>query len=155
MSQSQKNAQNPDASCSQGLNLSDQDLLNGSEFNGNVPEHEFEDKKSNNDVQYLRTQVRSHSAIFLSSFSSRKSYNNSCNLTSSLEMNDSNSDELVDIDKPPSQQILLPLVSLSQNLTTSQLPPFASFIMTRTAQCVTRKKTFELQCMDSQELKDA
>ena len=70
-------------------------------------------------------------------------------------MNDSNSDELVDMDKLLSQQILLPLVSLSQNLTTSQLPPFTSFIMTRTAQYVTQKKTFELQRMESQELKDA
>ncbi len=70
-------------------------------------------------------------------------------------MNDSDSDELVDIDKLLSQQMPPPLVSLSQNLTTSQLPQSTSPIMTSTAQDVTRSITFELQRMESQELKDA
>ena len=70
-------------------------------------------------------------------------------------MNDSDSDELVDIDKLLSQQMPPPLVSLSQNLTTSQLPQSTSPIMTSTARDVTRSITFELQRMESQELKDA
>lgn len=64
-------------------------------------------------------------------------------------------DELVDIDKLLSQQISPPLVSLSQNLTTNQLPPSTAPIMTRTARGVIQKKTFELQRMELQELKDA
>ncbi len=70
-------------------------------------------------------------------------------------MNDSDSDELVEIDELLSQQIPPQLVSLSQNLTTSQLTPSTASIMTCTARGVTRKKTFELQRMESQELKDA
>lgn len=97
----------------------------------------------------------SHSAISSLSFSLRKSCHSSRNLTPSLEINDSNSDELADIDKLLSQQIPPPVFSLSQNLTTSQLPPSNAPIMTRTARGVTRKKTFELQRMESQELKDA
>lgn len=62
---------------------------------------------------------------------------------------------MIDIDKLVSQQVPPPLVSLSQNLTTSQLPPSTAPMMTRTARGVVRKKTFELQRMESQELKDA
>lgn len=155
LSQSQINVENPDPPSLQGPNLSDQDLLDRPEFNSDGPEHESEDNGSNDDVQYLRTQAMSHSAISPSSFSSRKSRHSSRNLTPSLKINDSDSDELVDIDKLLSQQIPPPLVSLSQNLTTSQLPPSSAPIMTRTARGVTRKKTFELQRMESQELKDA
>lgn len=143
MSQSQINVENPDPPSSQGPNLSDQDLLDGPEFNSDGPKHESEDNRSNDDVQYLRTQAMSHSAISPSGFSSRKSRHSSRNLTPSLEMNDSDSDELVDIDKLLSQQIPPSLVSLSQNLTTSQLTPSTAPIMTRTARGVTRKKTFE------------
>ena len=149
------NVENPDLLSSPGPNLSDKDLLDRPEFNSDVPEHESEDNGSNDDVQYLRTQARFHSTIFPSSFSSRKSRHSSCNLTLSLEMNDSDLDELVDIDKLLSQQIPPPLVSLSQNLTTSQLPPSDTPIMTRTVRGVTQKKKFELQYMESQELKDA
>lgn len=62
---------------------------------------------------------------------------------------------MVDIDKLLSQQVPPPLVSLSQNLTTSQLPLSTAPIITCTARGVVRKKTFELQHMKSQELKDA
>ena len=99
LSQFQINVENPDLLSSQGPNLSDQDLLDRPESNSDVPEHESEDNGSNDDVQYLKTQARSHSAISPSSFSSRKSRPSSRNLTPSLEMNDSDSDELVDIDK--------------------------------------------------------
>ena len=39
LSQSQINAENPNFPSSQGPNLSDQDLLDGPEFNSDVPEH--------------------------------------------------------------------------------------------------------------------
>ncbi len=64
-------------------------------------------------------------------------------------MNNSNSDELMDMDKLLSQQIPLPLVSLGQNLTTCQLPQSTSPIMTCTARGVSRKKIFEFQWMES------
>lgn len=61
----------------------------------------------------------------------------------------------MDIDKLLFQGIASRLVSLSQNLTASQLPSFTAPVMTRTARGVARKKTFELQHMESQDLKDA
>ena len=89
LSQFQINVENLDLLSSQGPNLSDHDLLDRPEFNSDVPDHESEDNRSNDDVQYLKTQARSHSAISHSSFSSRKSRHSSRNLTPSLEMNDS------------------------------------------------------------------
>ena len=47
------------------------------------------------------------------------------------------------------------LVLLSQNLTTNQLSPATCPSMTPKAWDVTRKKTFKLERMESQELKDA
>lgn len=51
-------------------------------------------------------------------------------LKMSSEINESSSDELIDIGKILSEQMPLHLVSLSQNLTASQLPPSTALIIT-------------------------
>lgn len=126
--------------------LSDQDLSDGPQGTNDVPAYESEDNKSDNDIQYLGTQARSPSPV--------PSLNRSDPIPDP-EISESDSDDLVDIDKLLSQQVPPPLVSLSQNLTTSQLPPSTAPMMTRTARGVVRKKTFEPQRMESQELRDA
>ncbi len=51
LSQFQINLENPDLPSSKGPNLSDQELLDGPEFNSDVLEHESEDNVINDDVQ--------------------------------------------------------------------------------------------------------
>lgn len=53
-----------------------------------------------------------------------------------------------------SQSIPPRFVSLSQNLTASQLPPSTAPVMTRTARGVARKKTYQQERLESQALKD-
>ena len=138
------NVENPDPSSSQVPNLSVQDLLDGPEFNSDKPKYKSEYNGSNNNVQYQKTQAKSHSAISPLAFSSRQSCHRFRHLALSFEINNSNLNELIDIDKLLSQQIPPPLVLLSQNLTISQLCPFIAPIVTCTARAVTPKKIFEL-----------
>ncbi len=63
-------------------------------------------------------------------------------------------DNLEDIDKLLSQSIPLCLVSLSQNLTANQLLPSTASAITRTAYGITWKKTYQLERLESQVLKD-
>lgn len=127
----------------QSPELSDQDLSDGPEFHSDVPVHESENSGSDDEIQYLRTQAKSQSAVPPPSFPSSKSrHSYTAKPTPNSETCKSDSDELVDIDKPLSQQVPPPLISLSQNLTASQLPPSTAPIMTCTARGVARKKTF-------------
>lgn len=121
-----------------------------------MPVHESEDSGSDDEIQYSETQAKSQSAVPPPSFPSSKS-RHSCTAkpTPNSETCKSNSDELVEIDKLLSQQVPPPLILLRPNLTASQLPPSTAPIMTRTARGVARKKTFEPQRMESQELQDA
>lgn len=48
--------------------FSDHDLLDGPEFNSDIPEYKSEDNGSKNDIQYQRTLDKSYSAISPSSF---------------------------------------------------------------------------------------
>lgn len=61
-------------------------------------------------------------------------------LKMSSEINESSSDELIDIGKILSEQMPIHLVSLSQNLTASQLPPSTALIITCAARgcCIGR-----------------
>lgn len=68
------------------------------------------------------------------------------------DKSNSDSDNLDNIDQRPS--IPPRLISLSQNLITSQLPPSTAPVMTRTARGVTRKKTYQEERLESQVLKD-
>ena len=69
-----------------------------------VTEYESEDNESDNDIQYLGTQARSPSPV------------PSLNCSDPIfdpEISESDSDDLVDIDKLSSQQVPPPLVFLS------------------------------------------
>lgn len=83
-------------------NVSDQDLSDGLEFNSDGAGYDSEDNESHDDFQYLRTQARSHSTILPSSLSPSKSRDSSRNPTSNLEMNESDSDDLLSQQMPPS-----------------------------------------------------
>lgn len=74
--------------------------------------------------------------------------------SSALDESNSDSDNLDNMNLLPSQSIPPRLVSLSQNLTASQLPPSTAPVMTRTARGVTRKKTYQQEHLESQALKD-
>ena len=138
--QSQNNANNPNPffqdsnrPSQQSPDLSDQDLSDGPQFTSDVPAYESEDKGSDNDIQYLGTQARFQSPVLPSNFSQS-------DLIPDPEISESDFDDLIDIDKLLSQQVPPPLVSLSQNLTASQLPPSTAPVMTRTARGVVRKR---------------
>ena len=73
---------------------------------------------------------------------------------SAQDESNSDSDDLEDIDGLLSQSIPPRLVSFSQNLTASQLPPSTPPVMTRTAHGVARKKTYQQERLESQVLKD-
>lgn len=108
-------------------NFFDQDLSDGPQVNSDVPAYESENNESDNNIQYLGTQARSPLSV------------PSLNCSDPIpdpEISESDSDDLVDIDKLLLQQVPPPLVSLSQNLTTSQLPPSTAPMMTRTARGV-------------------
>ena len=70
------------------------------------------------------------------------------------DSSNSDSDNLDDIDQLPSQSIPPRLVSLSQNLTASQLPPSTAPVMTRTARGITQKKTYEQERLENRESVD-
>lgn len=111
--QSQNNANNPnpffqdsDLLSQQSPNIPDQDLSDRHKFNRNVPAYKSEDNDSDNNIQYLETQARFKSPIFLSNFSESNPILDS-------EIGESNLDHLVDIDKLLSQQMSPPFALLS------------------------------------------
>lgn len=130
-----------------------EDFLDGDNLS-DIPDYDNEnppaqptDEDSDDDVQYLGTQA--------TNFIDKDSEGSQAHHYSSAqdEIN-SDSDGLEDIDKLVSQSIPSRLVSLSQNLTASQLPPSTAPVMTRTDRGVARKKTYQQDRLESQALKD-
>lgn len=98
-----------------------------------LPTDDEMDEDSESDVQYLGTQA--------ANFDDENSKDSPVHHYSSApDKSNSDSDNLDNIDQRPS--IPPRLISLSQNLTASQLPPSTAPVMTRTARGVTRKKTY-------------
>lgn len=88
------------------------------------------DEDNQSDVQYLGTQ-----AINFVDENSKDTQAH--HYSSAPDESNSDSDNLDDIDQLASQSIPPRLVSLSQNLTASQLPPSTAPVMTQTASGVT------------------
>ena len=106
-----------------------------------------EDEDNDDDLQYLGTQA--------TNIVGKNSKNNQAHhYSSAQDESNSDSDNLKDIDKLLSQSIPPRLVSLSQNLTASQLLSSTAPAITRTARGITRKKTYQQERLESQALKD-
>lgn len=113
-----------------GYNLSDIPKYD----NKNLPAQST-DEDSDDDVQYLGAQA--------TNFINKDSKNTQAHYYSSAQdKSNSDSDDPEDIDKLMSQSIPPRLISLSQNLTTSQLPPSTSPVITQTARGIAQKKTY-------------
>lgn len=130
-----------------------EDFLDGDSLS-DIPDYDNEnppaqstDEDSDDDVQYLGTQA--------TNFIDKDSEGSQAHhYSSAQDESNSDSDDLEDIDKLVSRSIPPRLVSLSQNLTASQLPPSTAPVMTRTARGVARKKTYQQERLESQALKD-